>query len=242
MDRIFTFVTTGWIFFASLSGPIYATPNVIEKQLEEIGSIPNNGVVVVQKKYTRKSWRHELTPIAFGGLPFGTIRRTLVGGAGYTLHANDWLAVEVFNFAYAKNFFSSFTDDINANKGVGANPSQADIKPDYQRLLYFLTAGAQFAPFYGKFATFSSWIAYIEPYFSLGAGMAKTEVGSYLTFYPGIGIRAFFKEWFSARLEFRDYLYTEKFNTRTSPSTEATALRSNYAVNLSLSFWLPKMP
>ena len=43
-------------------------------------------------------------------------------------------------------------------------------------------------------------------------------------------------------LEFRDYLYTEKFKTRTVPPTDATALRNNYAVTLSLSFWLPKMP
>ena len=63
-----------------------------------------------------------------------------------------------------------------------------------------------------------------------------------MTFYPSIGIRAFFKEWFSMKFEFRDYLYTENFQTRTTPPTASSALRNNYAVTLSLSFWLPKMP
>src|SRR5471032_2608255 len=136
--------------------------SVIEKQLKEIGQIPNEEVIVVQRKYTRKNWRHELTPISLGGLPFGTVRRTLFGGASYTLHVNDWFAWEVGNFVYTKTFFSSFTDDINNNKANGANPKAADIKPDYQKLLFFLTTGIQIAPFYGKMSTFTKWIAYTE--------------------------------------------------------------------------------
>ena len=165
-----------------------------------------------------------------------------MGGASYTLHANDWLGFELFNFVYTKTFFSSFTDDINANKASGANPNQADIKPDFQKLLYFLTTGVQITPSYGKVSTFSRWIAYIEPYISLGVGIAKTEVDSYLAFYPGIGMRVFFKEWFSMRLDFRDYIYTESFLSRDAVPVATTALRNNYAVTVSLSFWLPKMP
>lgn len=227
-----------------------ASGNVIEKQLAEIGSVPNEEVVVVQRKYTRKLWRHEFTPVSFGGVPFGTVRRTLVGGAAYTLHINDWLAWEAVNFAYTKSFFSTFTTDINENKERGG---QADIKPDYQKLLYFMTTGLQITPFYGKISTFSRWIAYIEPYFSMGVGLAKTEGyktdtsalnvgGNYLTFVPGIGFRAFFREWFSMKLEFRDYLYTESFVTRETTPRNISALRNNYAVMVSLSFWLPKMP
>lgn len=229
------------LFLSSMSS-FAATGNVIEKQLQEIGTIPNEEVVVVQRKYTRKLMRHEITPIAFGGIPFGTVRRTLIGGASYTLHVNDWFAIEPLNFTYSKTFFSSFTDDINNNKGSGSNPTQAEIKPDFQKLLYFLTAGVQITPFYGKLSTFSRWIAYVEPYFTAGAGLSKTEVSSYMAYYGGVGLRTFFREWFSAKLEFRDYMYTEKFNTRTSPSKEDTALRSNYAVMMSISFWLPKMP
>lgn len=236
-----TIIIFGTFIFA-FSQPIFGAENVIEKQLQDIGAIPNEEVVVVQRKYTRKLMRHEFTPISFGGIPFGTVRRTLIGGASYTLHINDWFGIEALNFTYSKTFFSSFTDDINANKGSGLNPNQADIKPDFQKLLYFLTTGIQITPFYGKLSTFSRWIAYVEPYFTLGGGFAKTEVANYFTFYPGIGIRAFFKEWFSMKLEFRDYLYTEKFNTRTNPSVEDTAMRNNYAVMFSMSFWLPKMP
>jgi outer membrane beta-barrel protein len=108
--------------------------------------------------------------------------------------------------------------------------------------LYFLTTGIQWTPIYGKMATFSRYIAYIEPYFGFGVGLARTESASYVTFYPAVGIRAFFREWFSMKFEFRDYLYTENYQTRTNPPTAASALRNNYAVTLSLSFWLPKMP
>jgi len=218
--------------------------SVIEKQLEEIGSISDDEVVVVQRKYTTKTWRHEFTPVMLGGIPFGTVRRTLFAGASYTLHANDWLGLELVSFVYTKTFFSSFTDDLNnpANKAAGLNPNQADIKPDFQKLLYFLTAGVQLTPIYGKVSTFSRWIAYFEPFLFLGAGISKTEANTYIAFVPGIGIRLFFKEWLSMKLEFRDYIYTERFRTRTNPPVDESALRNNYAVMVSLSFWLPKMP
>lgn len=209
-----------------------ADENVIEKQLQEIGAIPNEEIVVVQRKFTRKQWRHEFSPLGFGGVPFGTYRRTLLGSASYTLHANDWLGLELFNFSYNKNFFSSFLDDINSNAGGSSNK----IYLDYQKLLYFITSGVQLTPFYGKVSTFSRWLAYIEPYFSAGVGIAKTETSSYIAAYPGVGLRAFFTEWFSMRLEFRDYIYSEK--TRDGNNE----LRNNYAVSVALSFWLPKMP
>ena len=201
-----------------------ADENVIEKQLQEIGAIPNEEVVVVQRKFTRKNWRHEFSPVGFGGVPFGTYRRTLLGSASYTLHANDWLGLELFDFSYNKNFFSSFLSDINDNS------SGTQIFLDYQKLIYFMTAGVQLTPFYGKVSTFSRWLAYVEPYFSLGLGVAKTETNSYLAGYPGLGLR------FSMRLEFRDYIYNEK---KRDGNNE---LRNNYAVTLALSFWLPKMP
>lgn len=223
------------LFFSSQS--FAASESMIEQQLKELGSIANDEVVVVQRKFTRKAWRHEISPVSFGGVPFGTVRRTLMGGASYTLHVNDWFGWEVVNFAYTKAFFSSFTDDINA-----AQPGRPAIRPDFQKLLYFLTTGVQITPFYGKISTFSNYIAYLEPYLGLGVGISRTEAQSYLTFYPAIGIRAFFKEWVSMRLEFRDYMYTEKNVTRTDPPTEVNNFRNNYAVTVSLSFWLPKMP
>ena len=108
-------IAIAFVLFMS-SGVCHASDNVIEKQLQEIGSIPNEEVVVVQRKYTRKVMRSELTPISFGGVPFGTVRTTMFGGASYTLHLNDWFAIEPFEFLYSKNFFTSFTDDINNNK------------------------------------------------------------------------------------------------------------------------------
>lgn len=211
--------------------------NLIEEQLQKIGEIPNDEIIVVQKKYTRKEWRHELTPLSFGGLPFGSERRTLVGGASYTLHFNDWLAWEALNFVYSKNFFSSFTQDINDHAVSG----QQEIRPDIQKLLFLTTTGLQISPFYGKVSTFSSYIAYIEPFLAFGVGMAKTETNSYMSFYPGIGLRVFFREWVSLRVEFRDYIYKESFTDRTTSET-TSAFRNNYAITASLSFWLPKMP
>jgi outer membrane beta-barrel protein len=221
--------------FASGSG-------VIEKQLADIGSVSNDEVIVVQRQFTSKKWRHELTPLTIGGIPFGTVRQTLLGGASYTLHANEWLGLELFNFAYTQTFFTSFADDINNNKAAGLNPNANNIQPDYQKLLYFVTAGIQLTPFYGKVSTFSRWIAYLEPYVALGAGLSKTESNSYFTFYPAVGLRAYFKEWLSAKLEFRDYMYTEQDLSPTSSLVTNSNFRNNYAVTISLSFWLPKMP
>jgi len=212
--------------------------NMIEEQLAEIGAVPDEEIVVVQRKYTRKNFRFELTPVAFGGVPFGTVRRTLFGGANATFHLNDWLGIEAPNFVYTKTFFSNFTSDINAGQDSVSRPR---INVSEQRLSFFLTGGLQITPFYGKLANLSRFIAYIEPFFSLGAGIAKTETASYLTLYPGVGFRLFFKEWFSLRFDFRDYIYTER-STDPSSGTVTSTLRNNYAFTISLSFWLPKMP
>ncbi len=216
---------------------VYADSNVIEKQLIDIGSIPNEEVVVVQKKYTRKNFRHEITPIRFGGLPFGDIRRTLFGGASYTLHLSDALAIEIFDFTYTKDFFTGFTADISAGQKAAG---KAELKPDVQRLLYLLTPGIQFSPTHGKASTMSQWIAYLEPYISLNAGLAKTETNSYFTLAPGLGMRVFFKEWFSMKVEFRDYIYTEASTDRTTGAAKSTT-RNNYSISAALSFWIPKM-
>jgi outer membrane beta-barrel protein len=215
-----------------------ARASVIEDQLAEIGSIPNEEIVVVQRKYTRKLWRSEIAPVTIGGIPFGTVRRTLFGGANYTLHVNDWFGWEVGNFLYSKTFFSSFTDDVNTTQQATNNPK---IDVDTKKLLFLFTSGIQLTPFYGKMSTFSRWIAYIEPYFAFGAGIAKTEGNSYLTFYPGVGFRVFFREWFSMRLEFRDYMFTEQVLNRSTGQNE-NKFRQNYAFTVSLSFWFPKMP
>lgn len=222
----------GFVFFSSLSGA--EDTSEIEKQLQEIGSVRNEEVLVIQRKFTRKEWRHEITPLNFGGIPFGTVRRTMTSGGSYGLHLNDWFALEPVNFTFSKNFFTSFTDDINAASG-------SKLRPDPQRILYFLTTGVQFTPIYGKMSTLSKWIAYVEPYLGIGGGIAKTETDSYFAFYPAVGMRVFFKEWFSMKLELRDYMYTEQ---TIDPASKARTpnFRNNYAVGLSLSFWLPKMP
>jgi len=224
-----------WIIL--LLGPAWvwaAETTEIEKQLAEIGSIQNEEILVVQRKFTRKEMRHEITPINFGGIPFGTVRRTMTSGGSYTLHLKDWLALEPINFNFSKNFFTSFTDDINDASGT-------KLRPDPQRIQYFLTAGVQLTPIYGKMSTVSSWIAYVEPYFGLGAGLAKTETDAYFTFYPAVGMRVFFREWFSMKVELRDYMYTEQ---TINPETQARkpTFRNNYAIGVAFSFWLPKMP
>ena len=236
--------------FCGLGAPQKAHANVIEKQLQDIGSIPNEEIVVVQRKYTRKNWRSEFTPVAIGGVPFGTVKRTLFGGANYTLHFNDSIAWEALNLVYSKTFFSSFVSDINK----GQNGSAADclsgtsrpgpcVGVDDERLLYLLTTGFEYTPFYGKLSTFSRFIAYVEPYVMLGIGMAKTDSHTYAALSPGIGFRVYFKEWFSMRLDFRDYLYNEQFTDRSGATpTTGSRLSNNYAFMVSLSFWLPKMP
>ncbi|MFM8269041.1 MAG: outer membrane beta-barrel domain-containing protein [Pseudomonadota bacterium] len=231
--RIYSFIQLACLFLMSVSLGFAAETTEIEKQLSEIGSIPNEEILIIQRKFTRKEWRHEITPLNFGGIPFGTVRRTMTSGGSYSLHLKDWFALEPINFTFSKNFFTTFTDDLTSSSGK--------LRPDPQRILYFLTTGVQFTPIYGKMATLSKFIAYIEPYFGLGAGLAKTETDSYFTFYPAVGMRVFFREWFSMKLELRDYMYTEQ---TINPTTQARTptFRNNYAVGLSLSFWLPKMP
>ncbi|NBW99663.1 hypothetical protein EBR03_08840, partial [bacterium] len=74
-------LSLGFVFLTLLAPFSFAEEtSEIEKQLEEVGSIPDEEVLVVQRKFTRKEWRHEISPLNFGGIPFGTVRRTMTSG------------------------------------------------------------------------------------------------------------------------------------------------------------------
>ena len=82
-------------------------------------------------------------------------------------------------------------------------------------------------------------------------GLSFFELGLYYSSYlsfrsvllnPDERFReVYFREWFSMKVELRDYMYTEQTITPGS-QTRTPTFRNNYAIGLAFSFWLPKMP
>lgn len=90
----------------------------------------------------------------------------------------------------------------------------------------------QYAPIYGKFAMFNTWIIPWDVYAVLGAGWTKTQLGGNVTLTAGAGTRFFMNRWFTLNLEMRDYIYNEDY-------PGGSELVNNLVFQAGVSFFLP---
>lgn len=85
-----------------------------------------------------------------------------------------------------------------------------------------------YVPIYGKFAAFNRFIFEWDTYIVGGVGMMRTrpipvfdpsvrnfDWGTRVSFNAGLGIRVFLSRWLAINVEFRDYIFLERYeNTR----------------------------
>lgn len=155
---------------------------------------------VVQNRHINKENRMKLA--AFGGFvsadPFLAIKG--VGGSlGYFL--SEYVAVQGFYWQYLVSGSSALST-------LESNGFTTQI--NRQKSFY----GGEFvlSPLYGKLSVFGSAIVYYDLYATLGAGMTKTETGSYFTPVAGLGQQIYLARQVAITLDFKIMRYTEKLN------------------------------
>jgi outer membrane beta-barrel protein len=165
----------------------------------------------IHKKLYLKDGRHEL------GVQIGGI----VNNSGFALGT----------VSYQYHFFE--------NAGIEAGLGGYGFKLGADDRLAFYQASLTFSPLYGKISLFTWAVANFDIYILGGGGVVNyTTVtkGSSFMANVGMGWRFFLNEWMSAKVEYRDYIYSRR-NPANSVAKES--VMHNHAITAGVSFMLP---
>jgi outer membrane beta-barrel protein len=184
MNRIFTALLLAIVAAAS-------APSIANAQDE----LDSGRVIAVQSRPYRMV--HEFT-VAAGILPMDALYKGFSLGGSYTLHLSDLWAWEAIDFHYSSN----------VNTGVDATLARRwSVAPtDQPQIQYMAASHVIFSPLFGKFTLFNRAIINAEAYFALGGGVAHFTDGFRPELSLGPGLRVFFNQTVSTRLDIRSSL------------------------------------
>ncbi len=153
---------------------------------------------VVQNRTYSKNKKIEL------GLNYGTVSsdpfltiKSWGGSLGFHLTEN-WSVHGLF-WKYKVSASSALTL-LETQKGTTANTNYPDT---------FMGMEAQWAPIYGKLSILDTAIIYFDFHAKAGAGQVKTETGTYVAPFLGLGQQVHLSKMFSLRLDYRFLWYKE---------------------------------
>lgn len=121
-----------------------------------------------------------------------------------------------------------------------------------------------YVPIYGKFAAFNRFIFEWDAYLVGGVGMMRSrpipvfdpsvrdfDWGTRVSFNAGLGIRVFLSRWLTMNIEFRDYIFLERYEntripvdtaSRTDPDNwlaSGSSVTHNASIQVGLTFFIP---
>lgn len=153
----------------------------------------------VQKRLFQKAGRHELS--VMGGLYAADLLSSfpMVQGA-YTFHFTEDLGLEA-SFGYTRTQ-SELVEIIEETRGVELIRINAPVLLYQGHLVWSLA--------YGKVRWFSGSISRFDFNVALGGGVTDNQTALGLTFSGGFGMKFFFGEWFSLRIDVRDQVLKQE--------------------------------
>ena len=204
--------------------------DAVDLNAKEIrGKSRTNPVSVLQNRYFVKSMRPEVG-VAAGTMLNEAYTDTSLQGYRFSLFLSEWLGIEF------QHFTASVTDsdDRKALNELEYNPVGEDriVSPDPEvnPISEMSDYNVVLAPFYGKLNLMDQMIVYSDLYFTAGFARVNTSQGELSAMSLGAGQRFYFFKSLSARLDFRDRIYTE---TRSGKKTT----KHSYSVDLGMSYF-----
>lgn len=137
---------------------------------------------------------HEFT-VSAGVLPVDALYTGLSIGGSYTLHLSDIWAWEAISFHYSANVDTGL--DVTLAERWSVAPTS---NPELQ---YMFGTHVVLTPFFGKISLFNSSIIHASTFFALGGGVVRFSDGFRPQGSFGPGIRVFFGQAVSTRLDVR---------------------------------------
>ena len=200
---------------------------------DDIGSIQNEEIFVVQRKFFPKAGRHEITAGILGGIPLDSFATSLLGGAAYGYHFSQNIGWEVAHVLYAQHFDTTLTEALKDNR----------LSPELVRPKLLASSSLSWSPIYGKVALNQNHIYHYDAYVLGGMGLSVSEQSRSPLGVAGIGFRVFVNRWFSIKFEFRDYIYSEKSYEKLAGDILALGsekITNTFVLTLGWSVYFPK--
>lgn len=175
----------------------------------------------VQKRLFQKAGRHELS--VMGGLYAADLLSSspMVGGA-YTFHFTEDLGLEAsFGYTRSRSEVIEIVEETLARELIRINEPVFL----YQGHLVWSLA-------YGKVRWFAGSISRFDFNIALGGGVTDNQTALGLTFSGGFGLKFFFGEWFSLRIDVRDQVLKQEV-------LGESRLVNNLAATTGFSIFLP---
>ncbi|MGF1464521.1 MAG: outer membrane beta-barrel domain-containing protein [Sandaracinaceae bacterium] len=205
---------------ALLAGPTAAGAQCIDEAIrDELNA--RRRYRGVRERLFQKSLRHELSVL--GGVYAADLLSAswMVQGA-YTFHVTEDLGLEAsFGYSRARSQLVSIIENE-----IGATLIRLD-RPVflYQGHLLWTLA-------YGKLRWFGSGIGRFDFNLAIGGGLTDTQTSRGLTFSAGLGIKLFFDQWFSIRLDVRNQILQQEL-------LGSSTVVNNLTATLGMSVFIP---
>lgn len=155
---------------------------------------------VVQRRPFLRRGRVEFAPFMGTNINDSLVNLFVAGGS-LTYHLTEDMAIGI-NGAYSLGAETGLYNKVIEDYA---------LLPQVSKVLWYGTLDFQYAPIYGKFALFNTWIIPWDLYTVLGAGYTQTELGGNPTIAAGVGTRFFMSQWLTVNFELRDNVFLEDY-------------------------------
>jgi outer membrane beta-barrel protein len=155
---------------------------------------------VVQRRPFLRRGRVEFAPFLGTNINDSLVNLFVAGGS-LTYHLTEDMAIGVsgaYSLGAETGLYNKVIEDYA-------------LLPQVSKVLWYGTLDFQYAPIYGKFALFNTWIIPWDIYAVLGAGYTQTELGGNPTIAAGAGTRFFMSQWLTLNFELRDNVFLEDY-------------------------------
>ncbi len=186
-------------------------------------------VAVLQNRYFLKAWRPEVGILA-GTILNESYTKTTLTGLRVGMFFNEWVGAE---YQYIKASVSDSDDrkalnELQYRKKDDPN-TLISPDPEVNPVSGMNDISVIAAPFYGKVSLLDWTIIYADIYGSAGISSVNTSQGTRTAASYGGGMRLYWAQRWSSRLDFRDRTYTE---TRASQNVR----KHNWSVDFGVSY------
>lgn len=178
----------------------------------------------VRERLFQKALRHEIS--VMGGIyAADLLSASYLLQAAYTFHVTEDIGLEA-SFAYSEAD-SQLVRIIEQDRGISLIRIEAPVFVYQAHLIWTLA--------YGKLRWFGDGISRFDFNFAIGGGLTDNQTSRGLTFSAGFGIKFFFDQWFSIRIDIRDQVLQQEL-------LGESRIVNNLTATLGLSVFLPFTP
>jgi outer membrane beta-barrel protein len=168
----------------------------VEKLIWGPKEIPNDHVLVVQRRFIKKEGSFELVPLQIGMAPSNSFTRQIQWGASLSYHFTESFGLELLHFAFASNGYTGLETTINQATGLRIRHNDNSV--------LLAGGGVIWTPFQSKAATLRN-VYHFEAYLVGGGGTIKAENRQDPMAMGAFGFRTYVNQDAIFKIELRDY-------------------------------------